>query len=160
MPRDTDDQRFWDRVAHKYSRDPIKDMVGYTRTLESTRHRLRETDTVLEFGCGTGTTALSLAQSVARLVGTDASSEMITIAREKADAQGCDAAVKRDVRHQQQAPGIQDRFGRDGQVAAVFQRVRVEHEGLAVDLAAAHAVAQHEHGRGAADDHDRGAAAL
>ena len=90
MRRDTDDQRFWDRVARKYARDPIKDMAGYTRTLESTRQRLRETDTVLELGCGTGTTALSLAPAVARIVGTDVSGEMIAIAREKAGALGCE----------------------------------------------------------------------
>ncbi len=89
MRRDTDDQSFWDRVARKYARDPIKDMAGYTRTLECTRQRLREADTVLELGCGTGTTALSLAPSVARLVGTDVSGVMISIAREKARAQGC-----------------------------------------------------------------------
>jgi ubiquinone/menaquinone biosynthesis C-methylase UbiE len=89
MRRNTNDQRFWDRMARKYARDPIKDMAGYTRTLECTRQWLRETDTVLELGCGTGTTALSLAPSVARLVGTDISGEMITIAREKAGAQGC-----------------------------------------------------------------------
>ena len=71
MRRSTDDQYFWDRLARKYARDPIKDMAGYTRTLEATRQRLRETDTALELGCGTGTTALSLAPSVARLVGTD-----------------------------------------------------------------------------------------
>lgn len=89
MRQHTADQHFWDRVARKYARDAIKDMTGYTRTLESTRQRLRETDAVLEIGCGTGTTALSLAPSVARLVGTDVSGEMIAIAREKAGAQGC-----------------------------------------------------------------------
>lgn len=92
MRQDTNDQRFWDRVAYKYARDPIKDMAGYTRTLERTRQLLRQTDTVLEIGCGTGTTALSLAPSVARFVGTDISGEMIAIAREKARAQGCENA--------------------------------------------------------------------
>ena len=87
MRRETEDQRFWDRAAPKYARDPIKDMAGYTRTIEATRQRLRKTDTVLEIGCGTGTTALSLAPAVARLVGTDISGEMIAIAREKAVAQ-------------------------------------------------------------------------
>lgn len=89
MRRQADDSHFWDRVARKYARDPIKDMAGYTRTLESTRQRLRASDTVLELGCGTGSTALALAPDVARLVGTDVSGEMIAIAREKADAQGC-----------------------------------------------------------------------
>ncbi len=89
MLRHADDQQFWDRTARKYARDPIKDMAGYRRSVECTRQLLRDTDTVLELGCGTGTTALSLAPTVARLVGTDVSSEMIVIAREKAAAQGC-----------------------------------------------------------------------
>lgn len=89
MHRHADDRHFWDRTARKYARDPIKDMAGYTRTLESTRRRLRPSGTVLEMGCGTGSTALALAPGVARLVGTDVSGEMIAIAREKANAQGC-----------------------------------------------------------------------
>lgn len=89
MTRHANDQRFWDRVARKYAREPIKDMVGYTRTLERTRQQLRNTDAVLELGCGTGTTALALAPAVARLVGTDVSSAMIAIAREKVATQSC-----------------------------------------------------------------------
>ena len=83
------DTRFWDRVARKYAADPIKDMAWYERTLDCTRQYLRSTDSILELGCGTGTTALKLAPHVSRLVATDVSSEMITIAREKAAAQGC-----------------------------------------------------------------------
>lgn len=92
MLRHRDDQHFWDRIARKYARDPITDMAGYSRTLECTRLRLRAADTVLELGCGTGTTALALAPSVARLVGSDVSSEMIAIAKEKAAAQSCRTA--------------------------------------------------------------------
>jgi ubiquinone/menaquinone biosynthesis C-methylase UbiE len=88
-----DDARFWDRVARKYATDQIKDMPGYERTLERSRSLLRSTDTVLEIGCGTGTTALRLAPSVARIVGTDVSNEMIAIAREKAIAQACQNAT-------------------------------------------------------------------
>lgn len=89
MRRHSADQHFWDRIARSYARDAIKDMPGYLRTLKSTRQRLRGTDTVLELGCGTGTTALALAPDVARLVATDVSNEMIAIAREKAAAQDC-----------------------------------------------------------------------
>jgi ubiquinone/menaquinone biosynthesis C-methylase UbiE len=78
--------RFWDRIARKYARDPIKDLVGYERTLARTRELLASPDTVLEIGCGTGTTALKLAPSVQRIVGTDISGEMITIARERTAA--------------------------------------------------------------------------
>lgn len=79
--------RFWDRLARKYAKSPIEDMAGYERTLEHTRRLLNSTDTVFEFGCGTGTTALKLAPSVARYVATDISQEMIAIGREKAVAE-------------------------------------------------------------------------
>lgn len=109
MARQTNDVKFWDRIAQKYARHTIKDMPGYTRTLESARQRLRESDTVLELGCGTGTTALALAPSVARLVGTDVSSEMIAIARDKAHAQGC-ANAEFEVAPADHALGAGERF--------------------------------------------------
>lgn len=89
MPRTANDARFWDRIARKYAADAIADPAGYERTLERTRHYLKAGDAVLEVGCGTGTTALKLAPSVARVVATDISSEMIAIAREKVAAEGC-----------------------------------------------------------------------
>ena len=89
MARNAADARFWDRIARKYAADPIKDMDGYARTVDRTRHYLRGTDTVLELGCGTGTTALKLAAYVSRMMATDLSGEMIAIAREKAAAQAC-----------------------------------------------------------------------
>jgi ubiquinone/menaquinone biosynthesis C-methylase UbiE len=89
MFRVTNDARFWDRIARKYAADPIKDTTGYERTLERTRHHLKAGDTVFEFGCGTGTTALRLAPAVRRIVATDISGEMIAIACKKAEAEGC-----------------------------------------------------------------------
>jgi ubiquinone/menaquinone biosynthesis C-methylase UbiE len=89
MLRTADDARFWDKIARKYAKDRITDLPGYERTVERTRHLLGSAARVLEIGCGTGTTALKLAPSVARIVATDVSSEMIAIAREKAGAQGC-----------------------------------------------------------------------
>jgi ubiquinone/menaquinone biosynthesis C-methylase UbiE len=80
------DRRFWDRVAHKYAADPIGDLAGYERSLDHTRRYLKSGDSAFEFGCGTGTTALHLAPSVAKYVATDLSGEMIAIAREKATA--------------------------------------------------------------------------
>lgn len=84
-----DDARFWDRLARKYAASPIKDMAGYERTLDRTKQLLGPSHSVLELGCGTGTTALRLAPHVARIVGTDFSCRMIAIAREKAAEQGC-----------------------------------------------------------------------
>lgn len=89
MFRTQNDARFWDRIARKYAADPISDMAGYERTLERTRHYLRGDETAFEFGCGTGTTALRLAPSVACIVATDISGAMIAIACDKAAAEGC-----------------------------------------------------------------------
>jgi ubiquinone/menaquinone biosynthesis C-methylase UbiE len=88
-----DDARFWDRNARKYARASIKDMAGYDRTLERTRALLKRSDTVLEIGCGTGTTAIKLAPSVGWITATDVSREMVMIAREKADAEICGNAT-------------------------------------------------------------------
>jgi ubiquinone/menaquinone biosynthesis C-methylase UbiE len=86
--RTADNARFWDRIARKYAADPVADRAGYERTLERTQSYLKSSDTAFEFGCGTGTTALSLAPFLERIVATDISSEMIAIAREKTIALG------------------------------------------------------------------------
>ncbi len=75
--------RFWDQVARKYASDPIKDLAGYEKTLARVQALLSAEHEVLEIGCGTGSTALRLAPGVRRLLATDLSPEMITIAREK-----------------------------------------------------------------------------
>jgi ubiquinone/menaquinone biosynthesis C-methylase UbiE len=89
MARNVADARFWDRTARRYAADPIEDQDGYVPTVDRTRHYLLGTDTVLELGCGTGTTALKLAPHVSHMVAIDLSGEMIAIAREKAAAQAC-----------------------------------------------------------------------
>lgn len=77
------DARFWDRTSRKYAKTAIGDPEGYERTLDRTRSLLRAGDSVLELGCGTGTTALRLAGSVKRYLATDFSASMIAIADEK-----------------------------------------------------------------------------
>jgi ubiquinone/menaquinone biosynthesis C-methylase UbiE len=88
----SNDARFWDRTARRYAADPVKDVAGYERTLDRTRHYLTGAEAVLELGCGTGTTALRLAPHVGRILATDLSGEMIAIARERAAAQRCSNA--------------------------------------------------------------------
>ncbi|MEL6287025.1 MAG: class I SAM-dependent methyltransferase, partial [Pseudomonadota bacterium] len=48
---------------------------------------------VLELGCGTGSTALLLAPSVAQITGTDISGEMVRIANGKAADQGAQSVT-------------------------------------------------------------------
>ncbi len=79
--------RFWNRAARKYAADPIADMPGYEATLRRVQALLSPEHSVLEIGCGTGTTALRLAASTRRMLATDVSAEMIAIAREKLASQ-------------------------------------------------------------------------
>ncbi len=78
---------FWDKLADKYSKKPVKDMENYNRTLDCTRKHLSATDEILEVGCGTGTTALLLAPIVKQITASDISSRMVEIAKEKAVTQ-------------------------------------------------------------------------
>lgn len=79
---------FWDRAAERYARRPVQDEAAYAYTLERTRAHLAPDGRVLELGCGTGTSALKLADATGHIVASDLSAEMIRIARDKAAAQG------------------------------------------------------------------------
>lgn len=79
--------RFWNRVARRYAADPISDLPGYEHTLQRVRSLLSPSHSVLEIGCGTGTTALRLAAHSRQWLATDVSPEMIAIARERLVAQ-------------------------------------------------------------------------
>jgi len=78
--------RFWDNIAERYGRKPVADEAAYRRKLETTREFLRPDMRVLEFGCGTGTTALGHAPFVGHILATDLSANMLDIARRKAAA--------------------------------------------------------------------------
>ena len=76
--------RFWDRFAARYARKPVADEAAYRHKLEVTRRYLKPGMKVLEFGCGTGSTALAHAPYVGQITATDLSAKMIEIAVEKA----------------------------------------------------------------------------
>ena len=80
--------QFWDAQAEKYAKQPIANEAAYDATLDRTRYYLEEDQRVLEVGCGTGTTALRLCDSVQEYVGSDISSGMIRIASHKAFEKG------------------------------------------------------------------------
>lgn len=79
---------FWDRLAKRYARMPIPDQASYETKLEKTRAFLRPESRVLEFGCGTGSTAILHAPHVTLIHAIDYSPRMLEIAREKASAAG------------------------------------------------------------------------
>lgn len=74
---------FWDNIAAKYASRDVSDPMAYEATLDHVRTFLKASDKVLEIGCGTGSTALALAPSVAYMTATDISAEMLKIAQEK-----------------------------------------------------------------------------
>jgi len=80
--------KFWDRIAEKYSRQPVADEAAYQKKLEVTQGYFKPEMQVLELGCGTGSTAIIHAPFVKHILATDISSNMLKIAKEKADAQG------------------------------------------------------------------------
>jgi len=80
-------EKFWDKKAEGYAASPISNMDAYNQTMEQTRAHLETSDRVLEVGCGTGSTALLLAEHVAHITGSDISGNMIQIAKDKATAQ-------------------------------------------------------------------------
>jgi arsenite methyltransferase len=81
------DATFWNKIAEKYSRQPVENPEAFERKIAITKSKMTARDVVLDIGCGTGSLALRLASSGAHVHGLDISSEMTRIAREKATAQ-------------------------------------------------------------------------
>ncbi len=77
---------FWDRTAERYSKRPVADETAYQKKLQVTREYFQPDMEVLEFGCGTGSTAIAHAPYVKHILAIDISSRMIEIAQRKADA--------------------------------------------------------------------------
>ena len=79
---------FWDRLADRYAAQPVADATAYETKLAETRRHFRPDMDLLEFGCGTGSTAIIHAPHVRSIRAIDFSARMIDIARTKAEAAG------------------------------------------------------------------------
>ncbi len=77
---------FWEKIAKTYSKQPVADEAAYQKKLRVTRDYFRPDMEVLEFGCGTGSTAITHSPYVKHIQAIDISSKMIEIAQGKADA--------------------------------------------------------------------------
>jgi len=82
--------KFWDRISDKYSKQPIADDASYQKKLSVTQTYFTPESKVLEFGCGTGTTAVTHAPFVKHILGLDLSPKMVSIARSRAKEAGAD----------------------------------------------------------------------
>ena len=79
---------FWNWMAARYARQPIADEASYEKKLAMTREHFEPDMRVVEFGCGTGSTAVLHAPYVASVLGIDVAENMVAIAREKAERAG------------------------------------------------------------------------
>ena len=89
-------KEFWDKSAPRYAKSPVRDEETYRKKLDITQGYFRPDWSVLEFGCGTGSTALVHAPYVKEILATDISGKMLDIATQKAR----DAGIE-NVRFQQ-----------------------------------------------------------
>ena len=76
-------QGFWDRIAKRYAKTPIKDQQAFNNMVENIRKHVKESDTVIDFGCGTGTYSIAIADKVKSIHATDISEKMLSIASER-----------------------------------------------------------------------------
>lgn len=79
-------EKFWDQSADNYDKTEEKFEYIHSRTRENTKKHLKSSDVVLDYGCGTGTTACELSSLVREIHAIDISSRMIEIAQGKAVA--------------------------------------------------------------------------
>ena len=79
---------FWDLMAKGYAKSPIANEAAYQHKLEKTREYLHPETELFEFGCGTGSTAITHAPLVRHILATDGSVKMIQLAQDKADVAG------------------------------------------------------------------------
>ena len=80
--------RFWNLLAQRYARTPIADEQAYQEKLRLICEHLHDKARVLEFGCGTGSTAVALAPRCGSYLALDYSERMVDIGRGKATEEG------------------------------------------------------------------------
>ncbi|WP_375753619.1 class I SAM-dependent methyltransferase [Vibrio sp. HN007] len=78
-------EKFWDKLAKKYSQMPIRDEENYQKKLAETQSYFTPDSRILEFGCGTGSTAILHAPHVSHIDAVDISENMINIGRARAE---------------------------------------------------------------------------
>jgi ubiquinone/menaquinone biosynthesis C-methylase UbiE len=80
--------RFWNWNAERYARQAIADDASYRKKLAITQKNLTPEMHVVEFGCGTGSTAILHAPKVKTYDAIDVAEKMVEIGRRKAAEAG------------------------------------------------------------------------
>ncbi len=77
-------EEFWDGASKNYDKTEERFEYIHNKSRENTSKLLKDSDTVLDYGCGTGTAACQFSSQVKEIHAIDISSKMIEIAKEKA----------------------------------------------------------------------------
>ena len=86
----SESDKFWDKTAEKYAKSPVADEATYQKKLAETQSYLGPDMRIVEFGCGTGTTAIHHAPHVRHIDAIDISEKMLDIGRDKVRDAGID----------------------------------------------------------------------
>jgi 2-polyprenyl-3-methyl-5-hydroxy-6-metoxy-1,4-benzoquinol methylase len=77
-------ERFWDSASKNYDKTEERFEHIHKKSRENTKRFLKNSDSVLDYGCGTGTASCQLSSLVKSIHAIDISSKMIAISKEKA----------------------------------------------------------------------------
>jgi 2-polyprenyl-3-methyl-5-hydroxy-6-metoxy-1,4-benzoquinol methylase len=77
-------EKFWDMVANSLDKTEKRLEPIYLKLIENTKNHLHVSDIVMDYGCGTGTISVEIADKVKKIHAIDISSKMLEIAKRKA----------------------------------------------------------------------------
>ena len=77
-------ENFWDNASENYDKTEERFEYIHSKSRENTKKLLKSSDTVLDYGCGTGTASCLFSRQVKEVYSIDISSKMIEIAKAKA----------------------------------------------------------------------------
>ena len=75
---------FWDSASKNYDKTEERFEYIHQKSRANTKRHLESSNVVLDYGCGTGTTACEIANDVKTIYAIDISSKMIEISKGKA----------------------------------------------------------------------------
>ena len=77
-------ENFWDNASKNYDKTEERFNYIHKKSRENTKRFLKDSDTVLDYGCGTGTASCQFSSLVKDIHAIDISSKMIAISQAKA----------------------------------------------------------------------------
>ena len=77
-------ENFWDFVANKYDRTEKHLEPIFLKIHKNIKQHLNKSDILIDYGCGTGTISIEIANYVKEISAIDISTKMLDIAKRKA----------------------------------------------------------------------------